>query len=124
MLTTGLLGAISTTSAVAIASTHAGGRLGRVGADEHEPVGGHVTAVADPPLLEVDRLALAVDVDHHVRLEAVVGRRSMLRPGFQRSHNAAVTWDSGKPAASIWGAYEMGGDVLVAQRPNHDGSTP
>ena len=60
MLTTGLLGASSTTSAAAERLEHAGRRLGRLGADEDEPLGRQLAAVAHPPLLEVHRRAAAV----------------------------------------------------------------
>ena len=60
MLTTGLDGASSTTSAVVDGLGDAGARGGLVGADEREAVRRHLRAVAHPPLLEVDRPLLAV----------------------------------------------------------------
>ena len=59
MLTTGLDGASSTTSADGDGLGDPGARGGLVGSDEREAVRRHLRPVAHPPLLEVDRPALA-----------------------------------------------------------------
>jgi hypothetical protein len=95
MLTTGLLGGSTTTSASAIASSTPG-----AGVADSAPIAtmadaGRRRAVPHPPLLEVDDPLPAVGAHPHVGLDPVVAhrqqRRARLPPGAQRR----VTCDSG-----------------------------
>ena len=118
MLTTGLLGASRTTSASASASSTPGRGLGGLGADEDEPPGRQRAAVADPPLLEVDR-GLAPRRRRRARRRASrPGRRwpaAGARPGCHRAHSASVTADSGIAGIEHPGADQVCGDVPVAE---------
>ena len=93
MLTTGLLGASSTTSASARRVQHTGRGLGGVGADEDEPLRRQLAAVAHPPLLEVHRTLF-----RRPRRGSLAGRPmagSILTPGCQRAQSASVTAERG-----------------------------
>ena len=94
---------------------HARCGLGVVDAHLHERAGGQRGTVLDPPLLEVDGPARAVEVDDDVGLAAVVGHRQQpdagLPPLAQRRGHV------GERVAGVEhpGADEVGRDVEVAQ---------
>ena len=113
--TTGLLGAISTTSAAAIASTTPGAGSASSRPTWTKPRARQRRAVLDPPLLEVDRLPGAVQVDDDVRLAAVVGHRQQPTPGCHRSHRAAMTSVQRVAGVEHPGADQVGGEVEIAQ---------
>ncbi len=113
--TTGLLGPTSTTSASAIASTTPG-----AGFASSMPIWtnarvGMAARYLDPPLLEVDRLALAVELDDHVRLAPLVGHRQQADPGLPAL--AQGRGDVGERVAGVdhLGADEVGGDVEITE---------
>ena len=96
MLTTGLLGATSTTSAAGDRLQHTRRRVWRsprrrtrTGASARRP-----GAVPTTPGSGCARRP-AVDVDHDVGLQPVVGGGQQSTPGCQRSHSASVTAESG-----------------------------
>ena len=118
MLTTGLDGASNTTSASAIAVERTRCRGGLFGADEGEAVGGHLGAVAHPPLLEVDG-PLSSPVSGSVMTTWVSLRSSVAgssrAPGFQRSHSASVTCRQRIAGPQHLAADQVGGQVAVAE---------
>src|SRR6266545_4256920 len=92
-----------------------GRRLRVLGAHEDEPARRQARLVPDPPFLEVDGPRAAVVVDHHVRLDPVVGGRQQ---AYARLPARAQCLGDGRqrvPVAEHAGAYQMGGDVPVAQ---------
>ena len=83
MLTTGLLGATSTTSAAAERLEHAGGRLGGLGADEDEPVGRARRRGAGPTTPGSGSPARSPSTSTtDVRLQPVVGGRQQPDAGL------------------------------------------
>ena len=115
MLTTGFDGGRITTSASWIASSTPGRRLGGVGADEHEPLGGDRGAQPYPPLLEVDRPPALVIGDDHVGLDPVVRHGQQPHAGppprAQRLRHLGERVAGGEHLR----AHDVRGEVPVAQ---------
>ena len=115
MLTTGLLGGSTTTSAAAIASRTPGAGAACSAPTRTSAVRGQGGAVLDPPLLEVDGPRSPSVVDHDVGLGAVVGHRQQRRAGLPAGAQRAVTSDSGKPRVEHLPAHQVGREVAVAE---------
>ena len=113
--TTGLLGAISTMSASAIASATPGAGLASSTPTWTNAMRRDLGPVLDPPLLEVDRPPGAVEVDDDVRLAALVGHRQQPHAGLPAL--AQRGGDVGERVAGVehLGADQVGGDVEVAE---------
>ena len=95
-LTTGLDGGRITTSAASIASSTPGAGLASSAPTAAMLRRGHLGVQAHPPFLEVDRpvgrSASSTTTCVSTRSSVIGSRRT---PGFQRSHSASVTADSG-----------------------------